>query len=346
MVDIIFILSIIIVVAALSLTPLFQDSREQKKYEGTGMKVVYNPRGKQMLLPALGIVAFVFVGFFVVLFIHDGVQEDVHALGMMILCIFEAIILLIVCFLAGYCLQRRHILYDGEKILVGRVFDSYKKIYWYEISSMKIKNQDFFRLYNRDGKCCVQADASMVGYKDFYQVALQHTRPEYTALYGNGSYYQKEFTVKNGCGKLCYSKGVYYVIFILSLVITVMVCIMVFLSGGSVYDLPVIIVKEKIYGVLVIPVFLSGSIVAIVYTSLQKITYDRQKLVMDLFPRRKVTLSWQDVLLAECVTDKAGRRTIILHTYGKEYKICEKHFSKGFPELLNMLKNKVANVYI
>ena len=66
-------------------------------------------------------------------------------------------------------MQARHVLYNEEILLIGKPFRPYQTIHWYEISEMRIKNQDFFDLYDRNGRRCVSANANLEGYRQFYQ---------------------------------------------------------------------------------------------------------------------------------------------------------------------------------
>lgn len=337
MTELVFMLFLIILAAVLSATPLFGGSRKQKEYMKNGMMLVSIPRGKQMLLPALGIMTAAFVSFFLFLAAtaNEGAWEE--AGDMILLCIGAVILLLAVCFLGGYCLQRRHILYDEEKLLVGKPFRPYEEIRWYELTRMKIKNQDFFDLYDRNEKRRISVDANMEGYYDFYQTALWHIRPEYRVPSGDGTAYQKKFAVRDGCGMLRYRTGEYYAFLVISLLLTGMFFVLIFSSGESISDTLNMIREEKIFGVLVIPLFLLGSVFSLTYVNLQKINYDREKIVFDRFPRRKVTLLWQDVRKIECAADRAASRKIILYTQDKHYTIRESQFRRGFPELLHEL---------
>lgn len=334
----IFLLLLVILSAVLSATPLFRGSREQKEYEKNGMKLVNIPRGKQMLLPALGIFTAAIVGFFIFPAIHDGAWEE--AGDMIILCIGIVMLLMVICFAGGYCLQRRHILYDEEKLLVGKPFRPYEEIRWYEIARMQIKNQDFFDLYDRNEKRRISVDASMEGYYDFYQTALCHVKPAYRVATGDGTTYQQKFAVQNGRGILLYRMGEYYVLLILSLLMAVMFCTVVLSSGERIPDALNQLWEDEIYGVLVIPLFLVLSVSSLIYTGLQRITYDREKIIFNRFPRRKFTLFWRDVKKIECVMERSNSRKLILYTRDKTYTIREAQFRRGFPELLHELSKE------
>lgn len=80
-----------------------------------------------------------------------------------------------------------------------------------------------------------------------------------------------------------------------------------------------------------------GTVLALFYVSLQKITYDREKIVISRFPRRTQTLLRLDILQLECTSGSQGLRTLTLHTDNRRYVIREKQFRVGFPEFFNEL---------
>lgn len=338
MTQFILLLFLFILSAALSLTPLFQGSREQKKYIRSGMKLVNIPRIKQMLLPALGIFVAAVVAFFLFLCIKNGGWKD--AGNMFLLCIGIVILLVFICFLSGYCLQKHHILYDDERILVSKPFHPYEEIRWYEIAKMKIKNQDFFDLYDRNENRRISVNASMEGYSELYQMAHTHIKPEYSFTFEENTSYQKTFSSQNGCGILRYRTGEYYFLLVLSLLITSMSCALLISSGESMPSALEHLWEAEIYGILFVPFLLFFSLCALIYVSLQKITYDREKIVFDCFLHRKITLLWQDIYKVDCVMYKANSRKIILYSHDKTYTINEVQFRRGFPELLYELSKK------
>ena len=108
-------------------------------------------------------------------------------------------------------------------------------------------------------------------------------------------------------------------------------------SGESISGTLQIIREEKLYGALFFPVAFVGTVLALFYVSLQKITYDREKIVISRFPRRTQTLLRRDIRQLECTSDSQGLRTLTLHTDNRRYVIREKQFRVGFPEFFNEL---------
>ena len=180
----IFLLILFVFVLILSATPLFRKSRSQREYESSGMQLLATSRGRVLLLPALGCLCACIVTFFMVLMYQD-IGFEASDIGSLLSCIGVTILLVVVCFLGGYAMQARHVLYNEEILLIGKPFRPYQTIHWYEISEMRIKNQDFFDLYDRNGRRCVSANANLEGYRQFYQASLRFTRPEYTAKQKN-----------------------------------------------------------------------------------------------------------------------------------------------------------------
>ena len=178
--NLIFLLILFVFVLILSATPLFRKSRSQRDYESSGMQLLATSRGRVLLLPALGCLCACIVTFFMVLMYQD-IGFEASDIGSLLSCIGVTILLVVVCFLGGYAMQARHVLYNEEILLIGKPFRPYQTIHWYEISEMRIKNQDFFDLYDRNGRRCVSANANLKGYRQFYQASLRFTRPEYTA---------------------------------------------------------------------------------------------------------------------------------------------------------------------
>ena len=156
----IFLLILFVFVLILSATPLFRKSRSQREYESSGMQLLATSRGRVLLLPALGCLCACIVTFFMVLMYQD-IGFEASDIDSLLSCIGVTILLVVVCFLGGYAMQARHVLYNEEILLIGKPFRPYQTIHWYEISEMRIKNQDFFDLYDRNGCRCVSANANL-----------------------------------------------------------------------------------------------------------------------------------------------------------------------------------------
>ena len=254
----IFLLILFVFVLILSATPLFRKSRSQREYESSGMQLLATSRGRVLLLPALGCLCACIVTFFMVLMYQD-IGFEASDIGSLLSCIGVTILLVVVCFLGGYAMQARHVLYNEEILLIGKPFRPYQTIHWYEISEMRIKNQDFFDLYDRNGRRCVSANANLEGYRQFYQASLRFTRPEYTAKQ-KSTPYDNPVSAASGCGTLRYRTGEYYALLILYAVVMFLFFGLTVFSGESISGTLQIIREEKLYGALFFPVVFVGTV--------------------------------------------------------------------------------------
>lgn len=291
---------------------------------------------RQMQLPLLGICIFGFVAFFVGIAISMGAWEE--AGDGMLLCIGLAVVILAAGLFTGYCRKAQHIWYDEENLLIGRPFRQYETVQWREIVKMHILNQDFFYLYDRDGRRLVSADASMTGYHEFYDMAIKHCRPEYDVMSGTGTPYQEKYVMTVGGGVLRCRTGEYAVMFVISLLLAGMVLSMGFATGKSADEMFAwCLSAENMETKLIIFAFIAGSALALIYTGLQKITYDQRQIEICRFPHKTVCLNWNEVRKTECRQDVRGDRTLILYTDKKAYMIREKQFRKGFSEMIRFI---------
>ncbi len=115
---------------------------KQKQYQEQGMRLLAVPRGRQLLLPLLGMFVFGFIVVFVWIAISMGAWEE--AGSVMLLCMGLAVVILAASLFTGYCMKAQHIWYDEEKLLIGRPFRQYETVQWHWIVRMQILNQDFF----------------------------------------------------------------------------------------------------------------------------------------------------------------------------------------------------------
>lgn len=326
MIELIVLLSMLLVVAALVKTRLYRDSKEKQEYEKNGMRLVSEPKKKQYLMPAIGLISALLVSFFMYIAIEAGAWEE--AAGMMLLCMGVTAVLLVVCFFAGYCMKRHHILYDEQKILIGRIFRPYEVVYWYEIGRMEIKNQDFFSLYDRENRRRIAVDAGMEGYGDFYVLAYGITKPVQNAVSGQSG------TAWTGCGVLRCRIGEAYVMIAFGLLLAGLVLVMMLTSGAKLQELPSLFLNKKNAGIWFVPFILLFGIGSAVYRSQQEVTYDSQKLVIKHFLRGNTVIFWNMTERVEYL----DTREIVLYTQGRKYIIAENKFRKGFSEFVYELQ--------
>ncbi len=312
---------------------------ERNQHQVQGMRLLAVPKRRQMLLPLLGIFVSGFTAVFVGIAIYAGAWNE--AGSVMLLCIGLVAVILVAGFLAGYCIKARHIWYDDEKLLLGRPFARYETVQWRGIVRMQIVNQDFFYLYDRDGRRLVSADAGMTGYHDFYSAAARHCMPERDAMSGMGTPYQEKYCVRAGGGVLRCRTGEYKVMFVLSLLLAGIVPVMGIALGKSADEMSAwCFSAENMETKLMILALVACSAAALIVAGLQKITYDQRQIEIRRFPRKTVRMNWNEVRKIECCPEKRGDRTIILYTDKKKYVIREKRFRKGFAELIASLEKR------
>lgn len=327
-----------LIILLLSVTPVFRGSRKQREYQKRGMRMLAVPRTRVMVLPALGIFIMGFLGLFSYLAISDGAWEE--AGDMILLCLGIGLLILICGFFAGYCMQKRHTLYDDEQILPGEPFRPYKRLTWREISRMEIQNQDAFSLYDRNGVKCVTATADLTGYHDFYETAVRCCKPEYTAAAGGGSAYQQTYSTFSGEGMLRYRTGEYIVMLVISLLMAGMIFVMGIVSGKDMAEMGAwLLSKEGLETKLLVAGLILISVVMLIYTSLQKITYDSRQITFSRFPKGSESVGWNEVTRIS-YSPQPRDRSITLHTQKKNYTIRERQFRRGFSELVLELQKR------
>lgn len=327
-----------LVVLLLSATPVFRGSREQRNYQKRGMRLLAVPRTRVMVLPALGIFIMGFLALISYLAISDGAWEE--AGSMILLCLGIGLLILVCGFFAGYCMQKRHTLYDDEQLLLGSPFRPYRKLAWREISRMEIQNQDAFSLYDRDGVKRVCATSDLTGYHDFYETASRCCKPGYTAASGGGSAYQQSYSTFAGQGMLRYRTGEYIAMLVISLLMAGMIFVMAIVSGKEITEMGAwLFSKEGMETKLIVAGLILISIVMLVYTSLQKITYDNRQITFSRFPKGTESVGWNEVLRI-AYSPQQGSRSITLYTQKKNYTIKERQFRRGFSELVLALEKR------
>ncbi len=99
--------------------------------------------------------------------------------------------------------------------------------------------------------------------------------------------------------------------------------------------------KEGLETKLFVMGMLLISVISLVYTSMQKITYDTRQITFYRFPKGSESVNWKKILKITFSVHR-GDRSITLHTQKKNYTIKEKQFRRGFSELVLELQKKGA----
>ena len=325
MYKLLFTLCVLVLAFLLSRTGLLQADKFQQEAIKKGMRIVSEPKGKIFILMALGLFLIGIVTFFVWLAYISGDWEKAKV--PMLICEGIAVFSAIVLFFLSYCLYRLHILYDEQKILIGKIFGDYQVLRWCDIGEMKIKNQDFFSLYDREGCCCIKAHAGMTGYSEFYLMAYGTLKPEANA--GERRQYA-------GSGTLRYQTGDAYLLLVLGLLMAGML----FIICDDPRILFPLFLQTETGGLWFVPFLLIAGSFRVVYTSFQKITYDRRGLVIRRFLHRTARILWTQIEHVELRTEREKEREIVLYTQDAKYSISESKFRKGFSEFVFELQEK------
>lgn len=327
----------------LGATPLFRGSRRQKQYEKAGMGLIAYPRGRIVILPAIACLCSGMVAFFAVCMWQEGGFLALAGEFWFLILIGVIVLLDAACFLGAYVWQSRHVLYDEKMLLIGRPFREYREIRWYEISKIEIINQDFFNLCDRDGRRCVQASADMQGYSTFYHTAISHVHPEYAVAAGEGTAYENHFTPVNGCGMLCPRAGEYWGLLAVTGLLMLFVAGMFIREGAGAGEVFSILLEEKLYGALILPLGFAVSVLGLVWAGGRKITYDRTEIVWYRFGRKIRSLRRGDIQKITAEAGRNGLRTLTFYLENEQYRIREAQFRKGFSEFFAELVKEHEN---
>lgn len=133
-----------------------------------GMGIMCQPPGKRYVMYALGVVVFVTVMIFSVLFIMDGAPEN--ARGMWGLCVAMAVFTLALCIFCGNVMARDCVYFNGEEFQIAKAFHKTRVVKWYEIQRVEGRFDRAVKLYLLDDTKVLTADVSMVNYELFCRV--------------------------------------------------------------------------------------------------------------------------------------------------------------------------------
>ncbi len=145
-----------------------------------GMGILCQPLGKRYILYALGVVVFVTVMIFSVLFILDGAPEN--ARGMWALCVAMAVLTLALCIFCGNIMARDCVYFNGEEFQIAKAFHKTRVVKWYEIQRIEGNLDRAVKLYLLDETKILTADIGMVNYELFCKV-LKLKCPKVVAAY-------------------------------------------------------------------------------------------------------------------------------------------------------------------
>ena len=310
-----------------------RNKRELKKIP-EGMYIFTKNPMMRYIMYALGLLIFIFVGGAGALcYIMDGVED---AGIWFYFCMALGILDPLICFLGGYLMYSSHIFFDDEKLLLGRAFRTPSQLTWYEIGEIRIKDHQFFVLYDRDGKPRVKTYIGMVNYDLFLQTALRHCRPH---LVENQQLErgEKENALKYG--------GEYYVMAVMGLLVFFMALFLFLSSGESFYSFWTsdgLNLFAKIF-----PIACGiGSIGLLIYCRSRKVVYSAYEIQMHYLLKRTVTIYWKEINAVEFHRKSGGaKKSYIVHleTSSGKYTLHSSGMRNGWDEFLPFLGEVCRN---
>ena len=181
------------------------------------MQLLATSRGRVLLLPALGCLCACIVTFFMVLMYRD-IGFEASDIGSLLSCIGVTILLVVVCFLGGYAMQARHVLYNEEILLIGKPFRPTRP--FTGMKSLRCGSKiGTFLICMTETAAAVSAQMRIwKATGNFIEASLRFTRPEYTAKQ-KSTPYDNPVSAASGCGTLRYRTGEYYALLILYAVV-------------------------------------------------------------------------------------------------------------------------------
>lgn len=148
-------------------------SKKQKNLENSGSTVARMPGGSAFILLALGIIMFVFVNIFVIIFLTVAPPEAIEeAGGMAMVCEGLGVLVLLVCIVGFYSIRANMIAFDGEKITVCKAFHADQEIPWQTVGSIDMQDH-LCVLCDRNRKVLLRVNAQVENYARFCQTAKE-----------------------------------------------------------------------------------------------------------------------------------------------------------------------------
>ena len=279
-----------------------------------GMGILCQPPGKRYVLYAMGVVVFVFVMLFSVLYIMDGAPEN--ARFMWGLCLAAAVLLLTVCILGGNMMARDCVYFNGEKIQIEKAFRKPRVFHWNEIQNIKGNFDQIIHLYLADGTKVLTADVGMVNYEIFCAMLKKKCAGNVDGYYRSQTYEHPQKCILR-CGTE------YYMLAVMGILIF-LVYLALFLSADKSELLEVLRQQRspsEWFTVWFAPICGVVSIGFLFLFSQTNIRYSPEKVVVKFPLRRKRTVYWKEISKIEMVPSKRrdGRAWKTLRIYTQEH---------------------------
>lgn len=311
------IFSLVLVLTAGIISLITGRNKRQLNRIPEGMAILCQPPGKRYVLYAMGVLVFLFVMFFTVLFIMDGAPEN--ARFMWGLCVAMAVLLLFVTILAGNIMARDCVYFDDEKIQIEKAFKKPKVYKWSEIRKVDGDFDNWINLYLGDGTKVLTAGLAQVNYRLFRNAVKVQCSGAVAGYYQEKDYEHPQKCILRYGPENFLLAGLGIVIFLLYVAI---------LATGNVVDLRDIFLESdssKWFSIWFAPVCGVASFVALFILVNTSVRYSRESMVLKYPLRRKHEICWRNIKKAELTMlrkeGKAHWKELRVYTEERMYKI-------------------------
>lgn len=318
----------ILILAAIALLLFLIGGKRERKKIPAGMTILCQNPFLRYVLYALGVFLFLFTEGACYIGYRLGGAKDA-GIWFSVCAVLGALVPLLL-FLCGYTIYARHIFFNEEKLLIGRVFRAPLRLSWREIGEMRRTDRQSFVLLDRGGKIVVNAYCTMVNYALFLQTAERHC----------GAARIEEQQVERGTDeKILKYSGEYVVLGVLCVALFALAAL-ICISGGA--DVKTLLADGRIPLFSRLFPFLSGlcGIGLLLVCRFRKVVCTSYEIRIHYLLRRPVVISWKEVTAAEL--KKKGRGTekrylLRLQTASGACAVNSRGMYAGWPEFLPLL---------
>lgn len=330
--------TLVLIVVAWIISFVTGRNRRQIDKIPEGMGILCQPPGKRYMLYALGVMVFVVVLFFHILYLMDGAPQNgrgmwglvalgVFFLGFMIFC--------------GNMLARDCVYFNYEEIQIEKAFRKPRVVRWEEIRKIDGDFDNNIRLYLMDGTKILAADLGMVNYELFCK-ALKKSCPAVVAEYYRSQRYEhpQKCILRYGLE--------YYVLAIMGILILLLYLVMLVRLGDKEWLRRMLQSDDpsQLFSIWFAPVCGVISLIALFIMCNTRIRYDQEKMTMRFPLRGKKELYWSNIQSIEVVTEKKPEgiswKKLKINTDTGKYRINLRYLNHGkdgfITELLKMVE--------
>lgn len=332
------IFSLVLVLTAGIISLITGRGRRQIDRIPKGMGILCQPPGKRYVMYALGVVVFVIVMFFNILFIRAGAPQE--ARGMWTLCVALAILLLVLTILAGNMMARDCVYFNREQIQIEKAFRKPKTFKWNEIRKIDGDFDNVVNLYLADGSKILTARSNMINYELFCKVLKENSPQSATKYYRSKIYEEpKKCVLRYGTE--------YYMLAVMGLLIMVLYLAMLLSSGDrKVFEEMLHSDPSEWFSIWFAPVCGVVSIIALFVFGNTSVRYSPEKMIFKYPLRKKFELCWRDIQKVEIICQKKrgeeSCKKLRFYTSHKVYVLKMELLTSGrdafFTELLKMME--------